>query len=104
MATSSELIKGWLQYAKTNGIKAGRFDGRPAEDDDLKDFLVSNGIDETVVNNVLSGLDLAKSQSDENKEEKLSDDQIRYLNRAKKTIKNLSPAQRQQLYRELKSD
>lgn len=103
MATSKELIKNWLQYAKQNGIKAGRFDGRPPEDTDLKDFLVSSGIDETVVNNVIGDLDLEEPEP-EPEERKLSDQEIKYLNQAKKTIKSLSPKQRKQLYRELKSD
>ena len=103
MASSSELIKGWLKYAKENGIKAGKFEGRPAEDSDLKKFLVSSGIDETIADNVIGDLDLTEPESN-NKEEKMTDDQVRYLNRAKKTIKGLSAKQRKQLYRELNSD
>jgi hypothetical protein len=100
MATSSELIKGWLQYAKQNNIKAGKFDGRPAEDSDLKAFLLSSGIDETVVNNVIDDLGLVEPKKE--KERKLDDEEVRHLNMAKKSIKSFTPQQRKQLYRELK--
>lgn len=103
MASSQELIKGWLQYAKANGIAAGKFEGRPPEDTDLKDFLVSAGIDETVVDNIVSELEVEEPEA-EPKERKLSDDEVKYLNRTKRIIKKLSPRQKTQLYRELKSD
>jgi len=103
MATSSELIKGWLQYAKSNGIAAGKFEGRPPEDSDLKDFLVSAGIDDTVVDNVIGDLGLPEPEAPP-AERKLSDEEVRYLNKTKQIVKQLSPVQRKQLYRELKSD
>ena len=102
MATSSELIKGWLKYAKRNGIRAGKFDGRPAEDSDLKAFLTTAGIDETVVDNVIGELGLVEPEVEP--ERKLSDQEVRHLNKAKGAIKKLTPTQRKQLYRELKSD
>ena len=80
MASSQELIKGWLQYARQNGIAAGKFEGRPPEDTDLKKFLVSAGIDETVVDNIVGELDVEEPEA-EPEERKLSDDEVRYLNK-----------------------
>lgn len=102
MATSSELIKRWLAYAKQHNIKAGKFEGRPAEDSDLKAFLISADIDRTVVNNIIDNLGL--TEPDKKVERKLSDQEVRNLNKAKQTIKSLSAKQKKQLYRELKSD
>jgi hypothetical protein len=102
MATSSELIKRWFEYAKQNNIKVGKFDGRPAEDSDLKAFLISADIDRTIVNNIVGDLDLQEPEKEV--ERKLSDQEVKYLNKAKSTIKSLSATQKKQLYRELKND
>jgi hypothetical protein len=102
MATSSELIKRWLEYAKQNNIKAGKFDGRPAEDSDLKAFLISADIDRTVVNNIVG--DIGLQEPEKKAERKLSDQEVRQLNSAKQTVKSLSAKQKKQLYRELKDD
>jgi len=103
MATSKDLIKGWLQYAKQNNIKAGSSDGRPAEDSDLKSFLASADVDETVIDNIVSDLGLTEPEP-EPEDRKLSDAEVGYLNKAKATIKTFNNRQKTQLYRELKSD
>jgi len=110
---SADLIRQWLRYAQMNSIRAGKFEGRDPEIDDLRKFLATVGFSPEDLESVLKDEyfkdeDPEQPESDEEspdeEEVEYSESQIDTINRVKRVMKDKDQRLKAQLLRVLRYD
>lgn len=71
---AKDLIRGWIAYAKSNGISAAGNKGRAPTVGDVTEFMKRNGFDETVLTGILDQIDTIPASDTE--EHNVDDDQV----------------------------